>query len=174
MKTEILTARPEDFDAIKRLYDAAREYFRLAGIDQWQTGYPQNEVVLNDIASHFTHAVWADGRIIAACAIIPAPDPSYARIDGAWLTGGKYTVIHRVAVLPKYKGRGIASLLFSHARDISDPSILSLRADTHEDNLSMQRLLEKNGFVRCGIITLYGDSEAGKTRIAYEKLLTDR
>ena len=50
------------------------------------------------------------------------------------------------------------------------PSVLehceSLRADTHEDNKIMQHLLEKNGFVRCGIIHV----EDGTPRVAYQKL----
>lgn len=40
---------------------------------------------------------------------------------------------------------------------------LPLRADTHADNKVMQHLLEKNGFVRCGNITLAD----GTSRIAY-------
>ena len=41
-----------------------------------------------------------------------------------------------------------------------------LRIDTHEDNLVMQHVLEKNGFTKCGIIYL----ESGDPRLAYEKL----
>ena len=42
--------------------------------------------------------------------------------------------------------------------------------DTHEDNISMQRLLEKNNFKYCGIIYL----EDGNKRIAFEKLSIGR
>ena len=47
----------------------------------------------------------------------------------------------------------------------------SIRIDTHEGNLPMQRALEKSGFARCGTIFLKGGAEDGDPRIAFEKLL---
>jgi hypothetical protein len=41
-----------------------------------------------------------------------------------------------------------------------------LRIDTHPDNIIMQRLLEKTGFKRCGIIHVLQD---GTPRFAYER-----
>lgn len=43
----------------------------------------------------------------------------------------------------------------------------AVRIDTHRDNHAMQRLLLRNGYVRCGIIYL----ESGSERIALEKCL---
>jgi RimJ/RimL family protein N-acetyltransferase len=45
--------------------------------------------------------------------------------------------------------------------------IPNIRIDTHRDNAIMQHLLEKNGFVKCGIIYV----EDGSPRIAYQKRL---
>ncbi len=42
-----------------------------------------------------------------------------------------------------------------------------LRIDTHEDNVVMQKMLEKNGFEKCGIIYVYEDHYP---RLAYEKV----
>ena len=42
-----------------------------------------------------------------------------------------------------------------------------LRIDTHEDNIPMQKLLEKNNFVKCGIIYV---GENKSPRIAFEKI----
>ena len=42
----------------------------------------------------------------------------------------------------------------------------NIKIDTHHDNKVMQHQLEKEGFVRCGIIKL----ENGEPRIAYQKL----
>ena len=47
-------------------------------------------------------------------------------------------------------------------RDIHD-----IKIDTHRDNKSMQRFLEKQGFTRCGIVYLKDNSE----RIGFEKLI---
>jgi RimJ/RimL family protein N-acetyltransferase len=43
----------------------------------------------------------------------------------------------------------------------------SIKVDTHEENLSMQKLLEKNGFAYCGVIYLEDHSK----RIGFEKIL---
>ena len=41
-----------------------------------------------------------------------------------------------------------------------------LRADTHEANVTMQRCLERAGFVRCGVIHVAD----GTPRLAYERI----
>ena len=43
--------------------------------------------------------------------------------------------------------------------------IKNIKIDTHEDNLIMQKLLEKNSFKYCGVIYLLD----GSKRIAFEK-----
>ena len=45
------------------------------------------------------------------------------------------------------------------------PDYHSIRMDTHNDNLSMQKFLTKYGFKHCGTITL----ASGALRRAYEK-----
>ncbi len=42
----------------------------------------------------------------------------------------------------------------------------NFRIDTHNDNKIMQHVIEKNGFIRCGIIYV----KDGSPRIAYEKI----
>lgn len=44
--------------------------------------------------------------------------------------------------------------------------LAEVRADTHWDNVIMQHILEKNGFVKCGTIVV----ENGTPRIAYPKV----
>ncbi|WP_200831484.1 hypothetical protein [Streptococcus equinus] len=45
-----------------------------------------------------------------------------------------------------------------------------LRIDTHQDNVIMQRLLQKLGFSHCGTIFI-GDNRDSDSRLAYEKLI---
>lgn len=49
----------------------------------------------------------------------------------------------------------------------NEKEVRSIRVDTHRDNISMQKMLLKNGFKYCGIIYLKDGSE----RLAYDKLL---
>jgi len=52
------------------------------------------------------------------------------------------------------------------AVDYCKKTISNLRIDTHEDNKTMQHVLSKLGFSRCGIIYI----EDGSPRIAYQTL----
>ena len=54
---------------------------------------------------------------------------------------------------------------FSACLDWCTARASQLRADTHADNKVMQHLLEKHGFVRCGIIYVSN----GTPRIAYQR-----
>ena len=47
----------------------------------------------------------------------------------------------------------------------------SVRVDTHPGNVPMQRLLERCGYVRCGIILIGHAEGATPERVAFEKLV---
>ena len=77
-----------------------------------------------------------------------------------------------MAVNASLRGRGYAGRLFEEVAALARESGMdSIRIDTHEGNLPMQRALEKSGFARCGTIFLKGGAEDGDPRIAFEKLL---
>ena len=66
------------------------------------------------------------------------------------------------------KGHNLAKEMLLYAQQqCQKQNIQSIRIDTHQDNLSMQAFLNKNGFEYCGQISL----ENGAPRIAFEKLL---
>ena len=90
-------------------------------------------------------------------------DPTYYRIDGAWKNEAPYGVIHRIASDGTEKGIFEAVMEFCKEK-MAERGIRNLRIDTHEDNKTMQHLIEKYGFQRCGIIYL----ENGSPRIAYQ------
>lgn len=67
------------------------------------------------------------------------------------------------------KGQGLAAVMFKYMEELClQKGVFSIKADTHNDNLAMQKVLKKNGFQYCGIIYL----EDGSKRMAYEKILT--
>ena len=107
--------------------------------------------------------------IIATLALSFNGEVTYNKIyQGEWLSNEEYAVIHRIAVENDLKGNGISSYLIECIKKIAlDLNVHSIKVDTHEDNISMQRLLEKNDFKYCGIIYL----EDGNKRIAFEKLI---
>ncbi len=166
---EIRNSTDRDIPAIMGIIDAAKAFFRENGIDQWQNGSPNPEIIGNDVKNGESYVVCDSGIVLATAMISLRGEPTYAEIyDGAWLNGGPYGVIHRVAVSPSVKKSGLASSLVGYAVERTlEKGFSSLRADTHDDNLPMQRMLSKNGFVFCGNIFLAD----GAPRRAYEKIL---
>ena len=100
-----------------------------------------------------------NGEIHGAFAFMPGDDPTYGYIeDGHWLNDRPYGAIHHIA------GDGQIRGIFTQAFDFCRAQIGELRIDTHRDNKTMQHVVAKHGFRRCGIIYL----ENGAPRIAYQ------
>lgn len=155
----IRTAKLEDLPLIEHIYDTARTFMRANGNHhQWVNGYPQREMLENDIEKGQLYVAEESGAIHGVFAFILGEDPTYAYIEGGhWLNDKPYGTIHRIGSDGAVKGLLRQTLRF--ALGYTD----EVRADTHEDNKPMQHVLEKNGFVRCGVIYL----EDGDPRVAY-------
>ena len=169
-----------DIDGIMAVIDEARGTIASLGINQWQDGYPQREIIAADIEAGVSFCIenTDTGEVISTFAVFSDGEVLYDRIfDGAWRTGDSlsenkenvcYTAIHRVAISVKARGSGLSGAIIDFVRNIAtEKKKLSLRIDTHEGNVVMRRMLEKNGFVHCGTILL----ENGDPRVAYEKLI---
>jgi len=114
----------------------------------------------------------ASDRIAGVFAYMTEPEPSYAEIDGQWLTDGAYASMHRVCVADEFKGQGVAGRMFAEGfRMAREMGLPSMRIDTHPGNIPMQHAIAKAGFTYCGRIILVGGDEAGQERWAYEKIL---
>lgn len=164
-------ATGEQLPAIMEIISHAQQYLALLGIDQWQNGYPNAAVIVNDIANKESYVVQREDNCIMATAMFTTRrEPTYAIIEGNWLTSpaAVYGVIHRMAVDDAYRGAGMAQFIFEQCEMyLKENNIASMRIDTHQDNKGMQQLLEKKGYSRCGTIFL----DDGSLRLAFEKLI---
>lgn len=158
-----------DIDNIMSIIKQAQAYFKVQGIDQWQNNYPNDETISKDIANEYGYVLVIDGKIVGTTAVSFDGEKTYDRIyNGQWLSDRSYAVIHRMAVDEDFKGQGLSSLMVKKIEALSlENKIHSIKVDTHEKNLPMQRTLQKNGFQYCGIIYLEDKSK----RIAFEKLI---
>lgn len=161
-----------DLEHLMPIFDEARATIAALGIDQWQNGYPNRDVILDDIKKTQSHCVLLDGEICGTFALIEDGEPTYNEIfDGKWLTGDSrehYFAIHRVAISVKCRGKGISTEIINYCAEKAKASGKdSLRIDTHRGNVVMRKMLEKHGFAHCGTIYL----ESGDERVAYEKII---
>lgn len=162
MVKKIRKATKVDLEKILGIYAAARSFMASCGNPtQWGTEYPPKDLVEKDIKARRLFACEGeDGIVHGVFAFIIGADPSYGYIEqGSWPDESPYGTIHRIA------SDGILSGLVASCVAFCEKQIPTLRADTHRNNLPMQHLLTKNGFIRCGII--YTDD--GTSRIAYQR-----
>ncbi len=166
---QIRQSNRNDISVIMHIINQAQESFKLAGINQWQNNYPNETSILKDIELDESYIVLDNESIIGTFALSYRNESTYDIIyDGKWLSYNKYAVIHRIAIENSYKGKGVSSYVFKEVEKwCLEMNIHSIKIDTHMDNQSMRKLLEKNGFSYCGIIYLLD----GNKRLAYEKVL---
>lgn len=151
---EIRQATYSDLSVLMDIFEGAKRIMRASGnLQQWNDGYPSEEVVIADIeAGHCFVACQAD-KIIGTMALIPGPDCTYSYIEGKWPDNEPYYVIHRIAT--DAPGRNLACKMFDWAYDYMRPKGCStIRIDTHRDNCIMKHILTKYGFAECGVIYL--------------------
>ena len=156
-------ARPSDLSELLGIYNIARDFMRKNGNqNQWGSGYPGEKLLLRDLSEGNLYVLKAGGIPSAAFVLAIGKEPNYEKIDnGAWLSDTEYGTIHRVASNGRLTG------VFADILTFCEHIISHLRIDTHRDNLIMQKLIERNGFTKCGIIYIRED---GTPRIAYEKV----
>ena len=164
---EIRKAAEQDFDRIMEIYAAARAFMAQHGNpNQWgPTGWPPETLVCRDIAQGQSYVCEHGHRIVGVFFFESGKDiePTYATIvNGAWLDESPYGVVHRIASDGSIKGVGTACITWAFER------CGHLRMDTHGDNVVMQRLLAKLGFVHCGTIYVEEDDYP---RLAFEKTM---
>lgn len=161
-----------DLAQIMKIVNEARAYFAAEGIPQWQGEYPSAEDFRSDIEGGRLYVAEED-RVLGVYCYDTRGDKNYNEIfDGSFRKNEPYAAIHRVAVSSEAKGKGIAGKMVDHASSLAKSEGLTyMRGDTHRKNLSMQKMLTKNGFSHCGIIYLDGKKNGENERFAFDKIL---
>ena len=157
---EIRKSTYDDLNRITEIFAYARKQMALNGNpSQWKNDRPSMELVKKDIDVSNSYVVLNEGKIVATFAFIVGVEPTYLDIDGKWLDDDPYGTIHRIASDGSVKG------VFDQVIDYVSKRGVDIRIDTHKDNKIMRHLIEKNGFVYCGIIIV----DDGAPRLAYQK-----
>jgi len=157
-------ANLSDIPELLRVFNKAKEYMKSSGNpNQWGSNYPPLEDLESEIKEGIIYVFEnEDKHIYATFLLMDKPEPTYSYIeDGKWLDNSPYATIHRVA------SDGTTRGVFTKILEYASSKYNHLRIDTHNDNLTMQHLVEKHGFKYCGIIYLTN----GDKRLAYEFIL---
>lgn len=149
-----------DLDEIINIYKYAQEFMiRNGNPNQWGLIHPSREMIISDINNNKCKVIYDELKIHGVFALFDGIDPTYIHINsGKWLNDEPYLTIHRIA--SDGKAHGVFQCALNYCKALTD----NIRIDTHKDNLIMQKILEKNGFKKCGIIYV----NDGTSRIAYQ------
>ncbi len=163
---KIRKTEAKDLKKVMEIFAFARKFMAEHGNpNQWgPTGWPPEELIRNDIREGDSYVCLNDsGDVIGTFYYIFGEDiePTYREItEGGWLDPSPYGVVHRIA--SDGSERGVGSFCINWAYEQCG----HLRIDTHGDNLVMQKMLKKLGFVHCGTIYVEEDDYP---RLAFEK-----
>ncbi|PRY04285.1 L-amino acid N-acyltransferase YncA [Pontibacter ummariensis] len=168
MEYNFRKATTAELNQIWKILQGAIERRKADGSNQWQDGYPNPEVIRNDIEKGVGFVLTEGETVVGYTAVLINDEPEYARIEGKWLTDGDFVVFHRVAISEAHLGKGLArKILDSIEAYALSNNIYSIKADTNFDNAAMLKTFEKAGYVYCGEVYF-----KGSPRKAFEKVLT--
>ena len=160
-----------DFNRIMEIYLLARNFMAEHGNpNQWgPTNWPPEELIHSDIQKGNSYVCLNDEGIVVGTFYFTYGEeiePTYRNItDGTWLDNSPYGVVHRIAT--DGSERGVGTFCINWAFEQCG----HLRIDTHGDNIAMQHLVKKLGFVHCGTIYVEEDNYP---RLAFEKNGTEK
>ena len=160
-------AQPGELPQIWTIIQYAIARRKADGSDQWQDGYPNPEVLHNDISKGAGFVLTEGETLVGYCAVMINNEPAYADIEGKWLSNGDFVVFHRIAVAHTHIGKGLARKMMEHVEAFAlRNNIHSIKADTNYDNPAMLGIFESMGYTYCGEVYF-----RGAARKAYEKRL---
>ncbi len=167
MAATFVQAAPDEVEVCYQIIDQGREFQQMQGFTQWTKEYPDLKTIQDDIANHKGYVVKINGVIAGYLCVDFSGEPAYANIDGAWRSSQAYAVVHRMAFAPEFRGMGLSNEVWGLIANLClENGIHYIRVDTDFPNKRMQHILEKNGFVKCGIISFQGSG-----KLAYDKFL---
>lgn len=161
----IRSAAGKDLPQLLSIYEKARSFMASYGNEnQWNNGYPQKELLEQDILQNQLYVLEEHGQPAAVFVFFIGEEPTYQIIEnGCWPSSRPYGTIHRLASagLMPHAADPVISWCAKQCRQAN----ADLRGDTHEKNIPMQKAFVRNGFVKCGTIYV----RDGSPRIAYHK-----
>lgn len=160
-------AKIENLEEIWPIFKDAIARRKSDGSNQWQDGYPNLNVLSQDIKNEKGFILLENNEIVGYCAIFINDEVDYEEIDGKWLSKGDFVVFHRLAIAEDHLSKGLSTQIFEHIETYArQNNIKSIKADTNFDNPAMLHLFKKMGYHYCGEIKI-----KGSPREAFEKLI---
>ena len=163
-----------DIPKVMTITNSAKSLLKKNGSLQWQQGYPNEETFTNDIKNGNLYGIYEDNELMGYGAYIFGKDLNYVEIEGGkWEipANDKDMAIHRVAVDENCHGKKYGVKILQYGINYAKKyGCLTVKVDTHKNNIPMQKCISKAGFVYRGIIKILTE-KLDNLRLAYEIIL---
>lgn len=164
----IRLATEEDLPILLQIVRRVVPLMQSQGNLQWDEHYPNEAVFREDINLHRLWIAEIEGRVVGVVALTTSREPDYDQAD--WDNSLPAVVIHRLAVDPAARGRGVSKALMQQAEQVAIAKGISVvRTDTNSENEATRRLFPSMGYRFAGEISLR--SRPGLKFFCYEKHL---
>ena len=141
--------RESEIDRVCGILASVISHMKKIGFTQWDTDYPNREILSRDIDYGDLYGAYSDGYLIGFASLNQHQSQEYEEI--AWEFGEPCLVVHRLQIDPEYRGQGIAYDIMLYAERLAqDSGCKAIRLDTRCDNIPAIRLYEKLGYERRG------------------------
>ncbi len=148
-------AKISEIDDLTNLVKQCGAHMRANGIVQWLEGYPNREIIEEDVRDESVYVLEEDGIIKSMVVLNEKQDPEYQELN--WLTSkdSKNLVVHRLATLPEYQGQGLGSIMMEFAEKLAtEKGYDSIRLDTFSQNQGNISYYKKRDYIEIGNVNL--------------------
>ncbi|HEY9222244.1 MAG TPA: GNAT family N-acetyltransferase [Lutibacter sp.] len=165
----IKKASKQDLEQLLSIVKSCGQNLIDQGIFQWNEEYPKREDLLEDIELQELWKLEDGNSIIGLIVLTENEDAEYQ--DVKWLTENhKNLYIHRLAVHPKYQGKGFAQKLMDFAEKYAkENGYNSIRLDTFSQNKRNQMFYEQRNYTR--LESIYFPKQSAFPFFCYEKIM---
>ena len=169
----IRRATNDDLPDIMNIIDEAKALLKADGSVQWQGGYPNAEILTEDIAAMNCWVLIVDQKIAGTATLIVGNEPSYKEIiGGAWKNNtDPYATIHRIAIGKAFAGQHLSHFFLSNLISAAyEKGVRNFRIDTHSVNKRLQAMAKNFGYIHRGKIYVDEPAETHEdnARLAFE------
>lgn len=135
----IIQPDEKDIQMIYEIFQECKFDLDNQGINQWDEIYPNKRVIEEDIQNQSIYIFIQNEESAGVVTFDEMEIDEYKAIKWKY-TNGRYVVVHRLSVRPKYQGQGIAKKLIQFVHEKSQQEqITSVRLDVYSGN---QRAIE--------------------------------
>ncbi len=144
MNYNIRKATQSDVIGCRLLADYANELMLKRNNPQWSCGYPEIEILYDDVKKEQLYVAYEENELIGMVVIQKSKDEIYEKYD--FWSEGPYLSVHRIVS----KRSGLGKYFINMAIDMAKEIGANVRLDTHIKNIHMQELVKSLGFVEVG------------------------